>query len=221
MYNKKNNNVKNSIIPARESLILLAGEAVVTAIVALGYYLCDLAFNTGFSYRIFTGAALGSVVVILNFFFLSLSVNRAVDRYMEIRGTREMTEEEAERFTAEQGMAIQNSIKTSYIVRTVTMLAALVLAFILDWFDPLATVIPILAFRPILSLSEYARRRFDKAPDPEKFIHYPCTDDGGVSCEEENNPPYAGGVSCDAETNETDASGVSYDTEANEKEDDD
>ena len=172
-----NNTVKKLNIPARETLVLLVGEAVVSALVALGFYLCDLAFQTGFSYRVFTGAALGALVVILNFLFLSVSVNRAVDRYMEIRGSREMTDEEAESFTAEQGAAIQNSIKTSYLVRTVTMMAALVVAFILDWFNPLATVIPILAFRPILTIGETVRQRFDKTPDPEKFIKYSVPDD--------------------------------------------
>lgn len=167
-----NNTVKKLNVPARETLVLLVGEAIVSALVALGFYLCDLAFQTGFSYRVFTGAALGTLVVILNFLFLSVSVNRAVDRYMEIRGSREMTDEEAERFTAEEGAAIQNSIKTSYLVRTVTMMASLVIAFILDWFNPLATVIPILAFRPILTIGETVRRRFDKTPDPEKFIRY-------------------------------------------------
>lgn len=169
--------MKNNNAPLKETAILTVGEIIVSALVVLGYLVSDLIFSTGFSYRVFTGAALGSIVVILNFFFLSVSVNRAVDRYIEIRGSREMTEEEAEKFNAEHSMAIQNSIKTSYIVRTATMLAALVVAFVLEWFAPLATVIPILAFRPILMAGEAIRRKFDKTPDPQKFIEYPYEDE--------------------------------------------
>ncbi len=171
--------------PIKETVILTVGEIIVSAFVVLGYFLSDLIFETGFTYRIFTGVLLGSAVTVLNFFFLSLSVNRAVDRYIAIRGTKEMTEEEAERFTAEHSMAIQNSVKTSYIIRTVTMLATLVLAFLLDWFAPLATAIPLLAFRPILMAGEMIRRKFDKAPNPDNFIYY---DDVTELADDEGEP---------------------------------
>ncbi|MBQ7356869.1 MAG: hypothetical protein IJW66_05650, partial [Clostridia bacterium] len=113
-----------------------------------------------------------SAVVVLNFLFLSLSVNRAVDSYLEARGSREMTDEEAEKFTAENSMAIQNKIKTSFIIRTVSMLLALVVAFLLEWFNPLCTAIPLLAFNPLLSIGEMMRRRREPAPNPENFIKY-------------------------------------------------
>ena len=178
--------MKNNV-PLRETAILAAGEALVCVLVALGYLLSDALFDTGFTYRVLTGALLGSVVVIVNFLFLSISVNRAVDKYIEIRGTKEMSDEEAEKFNAQHSMAIQNSIKTSYIIRTVSMLATLALAFILDWFAPLATVIPILAYQPILQLGERVRRKFDKAPNPDNFIHYDDSQEESVAEEKESD----------------------------------
>ena len=69
-------------------------------------------------------------------------------------------------------MRIQNSMRMSYIARTVTMLAALVAALLIDWFSPLAVAIPLLAYRPILTVSELLRRRNEPLPDPENFIDY-------------------------------------------------
>ena len=85
----------------RETVVLAIGELAVAVLTVVGFLIADLAFGTGFSYNVFTGAALGALVIVLNFFFLSLSVNRAVDSYLEIRGTQEMSDEEAEKFTAE------------------------------------------------------------------------------------------------------------------------
>ena len=156
----------------KDIFIVVLGELCAAVLTVLGFLVANVAFSTGFSYRVITGALLGCVVMVLNYIFLSASVNRAVDSYLAERGKREMSDEEAEKFTEEHSMAIQNSIKASYIVRTLTMLAALVVAFILDWFNPLATVIPILAFRPVIMLGEKIRRRGDSEPDPSKFIHY-------------------------------------------------
>lgn len=156
----------------KETAILALGEIIVSGLVVLGFFLSDLIFDTGFSYRIFTGALLGSLVTVLNFFGLSRAVNRSVDKYIALRGTAELSEEEAMRFTVEHSMRIQNAIRTSFIIRMVTMLAALVVAFVLDWFAPLATAIPILAYRPILIVGEIVRKKTDKAPNPENFIVY-------------------------------------------------
>ncbi len=166
------NNMKKNSVPKRESLILLVGEIIVSLLVILIYLLVDLVSEYSFSYTVVTGVLLGSAVTVLNFLFLSLSVNKAIDSFLEERGEREMSEEEAEQFANEHSMKIQNSVKTSFIIRTVSMLAALVLAFILDWFDPLATAVPLLMFRPIISAGEAIRKKYDKAPNPEAFIEY-------------------------------------------------
>ena len=161
----------------RELKVLLCGEAAVALITVLAALVLSLLLEFEFNYTIITGALLGAVIVVLNFAFLSISVNRAVDEYLAVRGSREMTEEEAEKFTAENSMVIQNKIKTSYILRTATMLAALVIAFLTGWFNPLCTVIPFLAFKPILSLGEMLRKKDDTKPNPDNFIKYEENDE--------------------------------------------
>ena len=151
---------------------LALGELITAALVVLGFFLCNIAFDTSFSYRVFTGAALGVAVTVGNYLALIVSVNTQVEKYLALRGSQEMTDEEAEKFTQEHSMRIQNSMRASYIVRTVTMLAALIAALLLDWFSPLAVAIPLLAYRPILTVSELVRRRNEPLPNPENFIYY-------------------------------------------------
>ncbi len=159
-------------LPKSEILALAVGEVVVGALVCGGFAIADSLGFAEFDYRVITGALLGVLVIVLNYLFLTLSVNREVENYLALRGNREMDEEEAEKFAAENSMPIQNAIKTSYIIRTATMLAALVVAFVTKWFNPLATAIPLLAFRPLLSLFESLRRKKDKTPDPKKIVKY-------------------------------------------------
>ena len=150
-----------------ELVLLTAGELIVAALTVAVYFLVSLIFTeVTFDYRVITGAALGAAVIILNFFFLSLSVNRAVDEFLTLRTSREMTDEEAEAFAAQHGMKIQNTIKTSFIIRTVTMLAALVVAFVVDVFNGIATAVPLLAFRPVLTVSSMLARKLTPAPAP-------------------------------------------------------
>ena len=151
--------MENKSAAAKQTAALALLEIAVSAIVCLVYFLVG-----HFSFKVITGALLGSAVTVANFIFLAVSVNRAVDRYLELRGTREMDEEEAEKFAQEHAMAVQNAATRSFIIRTVTMLATLVAAFLLtSWFEPLATVIPLLMFRPILYLLELIKKKRDNA----------------------------------------------------------
>lgn len=159
-------------LPKKEILTLALGEIAVGVLVYIGFAVAA-AFGFGkLDYRVITGAALGIVVTVLNYLFLIISVNRAVNNYIELRGDKEMSEEEAARFAAENSMPIQNAMKTSFLVRTFSILLALVVAFVTKLFNPLATAIPLLAFRPLLSLGEIMRKKADKKPNPEKFIKY-------------------------------------------------
>ena len=78
---------------------LALGEAIVASLTVLGFFLCNIAFDTGFSYRVFTGAALGAAVTVGNYLALIISVNTQVEKYLALRGSQEMTDEEAEKFT--------------------------------------------------------------------------------------------------------------------------
>ncbi len=156
---KKNSSIKQ-ILP------LIIGEAVTSLLTVGVFALIDLAFSTEFfsvDLGVILGVLLGSAVTVFNYLFLILSVNSAINRYLELRGTREMTDEEAEKFASENSAPIQNAIKTSFILRTTTMLITLVVAFLLgDLFNPLATAVPLLAFRPILYLSEIIKGKMAK-----------------------------------------------------------
>ena len=137
-----------------EILSFTVGELIIAALTVLGGLVLSLAGVISFDYKIITGAILGFAVIVANYTMLSVSVNRAISSFMELRGKGEMSDEEAEQFARENSMPIQNSIKLSFIIRTVTMLLTLVLAFLIEWFNPIATAIPILAFRPILYVIE-------------------------------------------------------------------
>ena len=152
---------KNSCI--KESLPLVIGEFVVSLFTVGAFALLSLVFKADFwvlDLGVALGVILGSAVTVFNYVFLIISVNRAINNFLLLRGEREMSDEEAEKFAAENSMGIQNAIKSSFILRTLSMLAVLILAFLLgDLFNPLATVIPLLAYRPILYVSELIRAK--------------------------------------------------------------
>ena len=155
-----NNNNEKKLI--NDILPMLVAEAVVAGLVVLGAFVLSLAKIISFDYTIITGAILGMAVMVFNYLFLTLSVDKAIADFMALRGDREMDDEEAEQFAAQNSAAIQNAIKTSFIIRTLSMLATLVVAFLLDWFNPLATAIPLLAMRPLLYVMEIIKGKTAK-----------------------------------------------------------
>ena len=158
---------------ALDITLLFVGEIIVSLFVVGIHLLFDLIFESefwDFSYRIITGAILGSIVTVANYAVLTMTVNKAIKNFLTLRGTRQMEEEEIIKFTAENSMQIQNAIKMSFIIRTVSILATLVVAFLLDWFAPLATVIPLIAFRPLITLIEFIKKKaFKQQMMPEGF----------------------------------------------------
>ena len=135
-------------MPTREILFLVVGELIVSLIVSGVYLLLNR-----FSYAVISGCLLGSAVTVFNFVFLSVSVNRAIDKALAGRKEGEMTEEEAEAFAAENQAAVQRAAQGSYLLRQILMLGVLVCAFLLDgWFDVIATLVPLLMFRPLLTV---------------------------------------------------------------------
>ena len=140
-------------------LVILGGEAVVSLITVAVFFLIG-----HFDYTVVAGVALGSVVTVANYLVLAITVNRAIDRYMELRGDKEMTEEEAEIFASKHAMEVQNAASRSFLIRTVSMLGTLVAAFLLtSWFSPIATAVPLLMFRPVLYVLELIKSKKDKA----------------------------------------------------------
>ena len=149
--------MKNKALPFYEAAFILIGEIIVSLIICGVCLIFDW-----FSYKIITGVILGSSVTTLNFLFLAISTSRAFDKAVLARGTKEMDEDEVEKFTEEHQRNMDNAVKLSFFVRTITMLATLILAFILDWFNVLATLIPLLMLRPIITVEALLRQKFKK-----------------------------------------------------------
>ena len=162
---KKQSPFKDLIPPA-------IGEAAVILLVCLGFLAADLLGVYEFGIKIITGALLGALVILGNHLWLIITVDRKINQYLEARGSKEMSEEEAAAFTKSQTAAIQGAMGISNAIRTVSMLVALVLAFLTGWFNPLATAIPMFALRPILTVTELIKSKNNPKPDPSKFIKY-------------------------------------------------
>ena len=147
--------MKKNNIPVFEISVLILGELLVSLIVA-GVYL----ILRKFSYAVVTGCLLGSAVAIFNFIFLSVAVNRAIDKAMADRKEGEMTEEEAAEFAKISGPAVQRAAQGSYVLRQVLMLGVLAGAFLLgDLVDVIATLVPLLMFRPLLSVCGLIKKK--------------------------------------------------------------
>lgn len=146
--------MKKNTALMRQCIFMIFGELAVSAITAAVY-----AIVGAFSYKVITGAALGAAVTIANYLILTLSVDRAVRQFEEKRGHTEMTEEEAHAFTEENKKAVQLRIQMSFIVRALSLLGCLVLAFVSGQFEVIATLVPLVMMRPILIAEGYIRAR--------------------------------------------------------------
>ena len=145
-------------LPRFELWAIIIGE-ILTALVTCGVFV----ILGKFSYTVINGVTLGAAVTIINFLILSVTATRALNKVLMRRPDREMDEEEAAEFAAQNQAEIQNAVKISYIIRTFTMLLTLVLAFILkNWFDVISTVVPLIMFRPIITVAALIKRRHEK-----------------------------------------------------------
>jgi hypothetical protein len=139
-----------------------------------------------FDYRIVTGAFLGAVVMIANYLFLIISVDNQIKGFVKKRGNRDMGDDEAEEYAKEHSAPVQKAIALSSTIRTVSMMATLVLAFLTKWFNPIATAIPMFAFRFLLPVINKVISKNDKTPDPSKFIKYEDVEENNDKEKEDN-----------------------------------
>lgn len=150
--------MKKNNLPLFEVAALIIGEALVSLAVIIIFILLKK-----FSYQVVFGTLLGTAVTLINFAILSATANRAIDRAMQNRPEGELDEDEAAEFAAKNQNQLQNAMRVSYLIRTATMVATLVLAFLLkDVFHVIATVIPLIAFQPIIAISTILKRRVGK-----------------------------------------------------------
>ena len=144
-------------LPLQELLAILIGEILASSVVC-GVYL----IIKKFTYKVLLGVLLGSTVTILNFLVLSVMTNRIINRFLEARGDAELSDEEAEALAMKFQGQVQNQIKLSFIVRTAVLAATLIVAFLIEIFEVLPTVIPLLMLRPILTVFEIIKRKAQK-----------------------------------------------------------
>ena len=140
-----------------DSVWLAIGEVIVAALISAIYLLIGR-----FDYTVVTGSLLGGAVTVTNFLILSVGINRAISRYIDARGDKEMDDEEAEKYAQENGMSVQAAMMKSYMLRMFLMIGSLALALITGWFDTIATLVPLLMYRPILFAVEFIKIKFRK-----------------------------------------------------------
>lgn len=146
--------MKTKINKYIHTIYLGLGEIVVAILTVLGFMLVGR-----FEWTVITGAILGGIVTIANLLILSISVDRAINKYMDMRGDKEMTEEEAEEFSKAHNLEVQNAITKSYILRTALMLGSLVVALLTGWFNVIATAIPLLMYKPLLYATDFLKKK--------------------------------------------------------------
>ena len=122
----------------KETAVVAVGEVILTAVM-VGIY-AAVGF---FSQKVLWGAVAGCLVMILNHFFLAVTVIVATDR--------------AGKGDAKQA---QRMIQLSGLVRLLLMGGAAVLAIELGC-DALATLLPLLFVRPILMLASFFGKKGD------------------------------------------------------------
>ena len=127
----------------RELLIVAVGEILCAALMLLVFF-----FLHRLDWKVVLAAILGVVLVVLNFFIMILGVVSAAKK-------------------AEQGDVTggQRTMKLSMTVRLVLLLAVLAGAVLSGFFAlgaVIAMLIPLLLFRPIISLGEFFRKAGEK-----------------------------------------------------------
>ncbi len=136
---------------------ILGCELVVCALTVLVYFAIGR-----LALPVVLGAVLGALVMVGNFAALAVISSRAVDGALSERPAGELSDEAVEAFVAEHQARLKLRIRLSQNIRMIMMLALLVVALITPWFDPIAALVPMLLFRPILMLMGLVLR--DKTP---------------------------------------------------------
>lgn len=138
-----------------ESLASAAAVGILAILINVIPDMPNLIYDGNF-YKIVTGAVLGTLATVMNFFALCFTVNRAVDKYMTIRGDAEMDEEEAQKFANENATKVQMEVTKSYLARSLILVGACALLFT-GWFNVITVVIPMILQRPLILLIEKHR----------------------------------------------------------------
>ena len=148
-------------LPLFEVVSMIVGEIITSAAVIAVFMIVNLIGKQPLlHYSVVLGVLLGSLITVMNFILLSVLTTRAVNKALADRGEAEMTDDEAAVFAKEHQAKLQLAMTVSYVIRIATMVAALIVAFIFkEVFNPIATVVPILMLRPILTVTQLILRK--------------------------------------------------------------
>ncbi len=111
--------------------LLLCGGAMVGIYALLG----------AFSWKVLWGTVLGSVLSLLNFFFMAVGVTLAADKAVE-----------------QDVAGGQKLLRISQLVRYLALFGLLFAAGKSGFFEPLPLVLPLIFVRPILTLQSFFRK---------------------------------------------------------------
>ena len=123
-------------IAIRETLYVLIGVAVLTAIMFAVYLLLGR-----FELPVLLGGIIGAILAIGNFFFMAVAVTLAADK--------------AEKQDVNGG---KRTMQASYPLRILILGGALLLCGFSGYFDLIALVLPLAFVRPVLTLSAFFRK---------------------------------------------------------------
>ena len=113
-----------------ETVRILVGMLICLALM-LGVY----ALIQKFSLAVLFGGLVGTVVAVGNFFFMAIGLSNLAD-------------------DAEKGR-VKIRLQGSFLVRTLAMMGLLVVAIWFGKCDPVATILPLLFVRPILTVEQF------------------------------------------------------------------
>ena len=120
----------------KETGIVAVGEAICLALM-LGVY----ALLGCFSMKVLLGGAVGTVLSVVNFFFMAVNAVMAADKAVnqDVNGGK-------------------RQIKASYTLR-MALIFVILFAFVKSGLcDPLASVLPLVFVRPVITIAEFFRK---------------------------------------------------------------
>ena len=176
---------KSNLVPIKETALIALGE-LITSLLVIGVFLIIQKYDHTVLTGVILGSAVIILNFLAMSLLINRALDEAFSHRDEyVAAIPETTDAESEqlddedgdsdtndapkesnpeleaamRFVNEQTRRVQNISRISYIVRTLTVLGALVLALLSGWFNAIATCIPMLMLRPIIMLEGLLRRK--------------------------------------------------------------
>ncbi len=133
----------------QETAKIAAGTAVMTVLMVAVFLILRR-----FDWTVLTGALLGWLTAVGNFFFMALTVQKAADEMKPLPVSEEDTddEENEERPLSEEAKRGKQRIQLSYTLRMLGMGLIAILAVTLPCFHSIAALLPLLFPRIVIAL---------------------------------------------------------------------